>query len=38
MASMEVILFFVSVGTFLVHYPKYFKNGKTLLLSKREYT
>lgn len=38
MASMEVILFFESVGTPLVHYPKYFKNGKTLLLPKRDYT
>lgn len=38
MASMEVILFFESVGTPLVHYPKYLKNGKTLLLSKGDYT
>lgn len=38
MASMEAILFFESAGTPLVHYPKYFKNGKTLLLSKRDYT
>lgn len=38
MASMEVILFFESAGTSLVYYPIYFKNGKTLLLSKREYT
>ncbi len=37
MASMEAILFFESAGT-LVHYPKYLKNGKTLLLSKRDYT
>lgn len=38
MASMEAILFFESAGTTLVHYPKYLKNGKTLLLSKRDYT
>jgi hypothetical protein len=38
MASMEVILFFESAGTPFVHYPEYFKNGKTLLLSKRDYT